>query len=249
MIGINSMMGSSRSFVTSVDIAWAAEHIRFASELPMFNEYRDENGFVRPDNQTQKLMQQRNLDWRLQIPMTLYIIGCKHHKLSPLLLVANRPWVDQPNADEWEPRQKLALEDSLLYTPIDSNAEYVDLSFESGTGSTLYAIGGQHRLMAIRGLKDLVHDGHLDAKTEIGKEAATGRVEIGDIITMSRHRIGRSDIQKLLDERIGIELIPAVMAGETREEALRRLRSLFVHVNRNAAPLAKGKMATAERCS
>ena len=130
-----------------------------------------------------------------------------------------------------------------MYKPIDNNGEYVDLSFESGTGSILYAIDGQHRLMAIRGLKDLVHDGHLHAKTDIGKEKATDRLEIEHIITMSHHRIGRSDIQKLLDERIGIELIPAVMAGETREEALRRLRTLFVHVNRNAAPLAKGELA------
>ena len=242
-VGINSMMGSSRSFVTSVDLSWAAEHIRFASELPIFNEYRDEHGFVKPDKKTQNLIQQRNLDWRRQIPMTLYLAGRENHKFPPLLVVVTRPWVDQPDADEWEPQEGRALEDSLLYTPIDSNAEYVDLSFESGTGSILYAIDGQHRLMAIRGLKDLLHDGHLHAKTDIGKEKTTGRVEIDDIITMSRHRIGRSDIQKLLDERIGIELIPAVMAGETRDEALRRLRTLFVHVNRNAAPLAKGELA------
>ena len=241
-VGINSMMGSSRSFVTSVDLSWAAEHIRFASELPIFNEYRDEDGFVKPNKRTQHLIQQRNLDWRRQIPMTLYLAGRENHKFPPLLVVVTRPWVDQPDSDKWGPQHR-ALEDSLLYTPIDSNAEYVDLSFESGTGSILYAIDGQHRLMAIRGLKDLVRDGHLHAKTDIGKEKATGRLEIDHIITMSRLRIGRSDIQKLLDERIGIELIPAVMAGETRDEALRRLRTLFVHVNRNAAPLAKGELA------
>ena len=241
-VAINSMMGSSRSFVTSFDLSWAAEHIRFASELPIFNEYRDEHGFIKPDKKTQHLIQQRNLDWRRQIPMTLYLAGRENHKFPPLLVVVTRPWVDQPDSDKWGPQGR-ALEDSLLYTPIDSNAEYVDLSFESGTGSILYAIDGQHRLMAIRGLKDLVRDGHLHAKTDIGKEKATGRLEIDHIITMSRNRIGRSDIQKLLDERIGIELIPAVMAGETREEALRRLRTLFVHVNRNAAPLEKGELA------
>lgn len=241
-VGINSMMGSSRSFVTSVDLSWAAEHIRFASELPIFNEYRDEHGFVKPDKRTQDLIQQRNLDWRRQIPMTLYLASRENHKFPPLLVVVTRPWVDDPDSDNWGSKGR-ALEDSLLYTPIDSNAEYVDLSFESGTGSILYAIDGQHRLMALRGLKDLVRDGHLHAKTDIGKERPGGRLEIDHIITMSRHRIGRSDIQKLLDERIGIELIPAVMAGETREEALRRLRTLFVHVNRNAAPLAKGELA------
>ena len=83
-VGINSMMGSSRSFVTSVDLSWAAEHIRFASELPIFNEYRDEHGFVKPDKRTQHLIQQRNLDWRRQIPMTLYLAGRENHKFPPL---------------------------------------------------------------------------------------------------------------------------------------------------------------------
>lgn len=241
-VGINSMMGSSRSFVTTVNLSWAAEHIRFASELPIFNEYRDPHGFVRPNKSTQHLIQQRNLDWRRQIPMTLYLASRVNHKFPPLLVVVTRPWVDEPTSDQWGPHSR-ALEDSLLYTPIDSNAEYVDLSFESGTGSILYAIDGQHRLMAIRGLKDLVRDGHLHAKSDVGREKAKGRLEIEHIITMSHDRIGRSDIQKLLDEKIGIELIPAVMAGETRADALRRLRTLFVHVNRNAAPLAKGELA------
>ena len=241
-IGINSMMGSSRSFVTSVDLSWAAEHIKFATELPIFNEYRDEQGFVKPDKRTQHLIQQRNLDWRRQVPMTLYLAGRHNHKFPALLVVVTRPWVDEPHADEWG-TQGRAREDSLSYSPIDSNSEFVDLSFESGTGSILYAIDGQHRLMAIRGLKNLVRDGYLYAKTDIGKEKATGRLEIDHIVAMSRRRIGRSDIHKLLDERIGIELIPAVMAGETRDEALRRLRTLFVHVNRNAAPLARGELA------
>ena len=241
-VGINSMMGSSRSFVTSFDLSWAAENIRFASELPIFNEYRDDHGFVKPDNRTKHLIQQRQLDWRRQVPMTLYLAARENHKFPPLLVVVTRQWVDQPDADEWGP-QKRALEDSLLYAPIDSNAEFVDLSFETGTGSILYAIDGQHRLMALRGLKDLVRDGHLYKKSAIGEEQKKNRLEIDHIIAMSRHRIGRSDIQKLLDERIGIELIPAVMAGETREEALQRLRTLFVHVNRNATPLAKNELA------
>ena len=93
------MMGSSRSFVTSVDLSWAAEHIRFASELPIFNEYRDEHGFVKPDKSTQHLIQQRNLDWRRQIPMTLYLSSRENHKFPPLLVVVTRPWVDQPHSD------------------------------------------------------------------------------------------------------------------------------------------------------
>ena len=41
---------------------------------------------------------------------------------------------------------------------------------------------------------------------------------------------------------MGVEFIPAVMKGETREEARRRIRSIFVHVNKNAKPLTPGEL-------
>ena len=46
-----------------------------------------------------------------------------------------------------------------------------------------------------------------------------------------------------MDERIGIEIVPAVIMGETRERALRRLRQLFVDVNEHAKSLTPGELA------
>ncbi len=50
-------------------------------------------------------------------------------------------------------------------------------------------------------------------------------------------------MQSLPKEKIGIEFICAVAPGETRTQARRRVRSIFVHVNLMAAPLTKGQLA------
>ncbi len=51
-------------------------------------------------------------------------------------------------------------------------------------------------------------------------------------------------LQNLAKEKIGIEFIPAVAPGETREEARRRVRSIFVHVNLTVVRLSKGQLAS-----
>ena len=50
-----------------------------------------------------------------------------------------------------------------------------------------------------------------------------------------------TDLRKILNETMSIEFIPAVIKGETREEARARLRSYFVSINKNAKKLVKVK--------
>ena len=240
IIGHNSMMGTSRSFVTSVTLSWAAENIRFASELPIFNEFKDKKtGMVIADKKTQHLIQQRNPDWRRQLPMTLYLAVRSNHKFPAMLVVVTQSWVDDNAPDYWD-AQGRAQRDSLSYDPLDSSGRLAHLLLDD---STAYAIDGQHRLMAIRGLKELIDKGRLAAKRKIGTEISGRAATIDDLVRESGGRLGRGHLHALLDERIGIEIVPAVMRGETRREALRRLRSIFVHVNRTAKRLSKGELA------
>ena len=240
IVGLSSMMGTSRSFVTSVSLSWAAENIRFASELPMFKQHRDEDGRIVPNKYTQHLIQQREPDWTRQLPMTLYLAARTNHKFPPVLVVATRPWVDDVRSDQWS-KDGIALYDSLLYEPIDSNGYFANLSVESGT--ILYAIDGQHRLMAIKGLRELIDTGRLTIRQKTGAAKATRAVTVDDIVAISNGVMDLADIQALPDEKIGLEVIPAVMRNERHDEALRRLRNIFVHVNRTAKPLSKGQLA------
>ena len=239
-VGMSSFMGGVRSFVTTASLSWAAQYIRFATELPIFNEYRDEFGKVHPNKYTQHLIQQRNPDWRRQVPMTRYLAARKNHKFPPLLVVVSQAWVNETNHDLWDANGK-AMQDSMSYIALDSYGQFVDLTFQEG--DHLYAIDGQHRLMAIKGLVELCSNGQLHDKQESGKAKTSGVLKVDDIIEESRGTIDRSTLQKLSDEKIGIELIPAVIREEAHPEALRRLRSVFVHVNRTAKPLSRGELA------
>ena len=104
----------------------------------------------------------------------------------------------------------------------------------------VFALDGQHRLMGIQGLMELIKTGKLSRynkqKKTIGKA-----ITIDDLIKINH--IELPEIQKLAYEQIGIEFIPAVVKGETRAEARRRVRSIFAHVNLTAVKLSKGQIA------
>lgn len=242
LLTLETLMGTNRSFVTSVSLEWVAQKVKFASELPLFHEdQRDpvKKGRIILDKETAALVQQREPDWSRQYPMVMYLTKRNTRKFPPILVVCTQPWVDDPNADEWSDSDT-ALRDSVTGHSLDSLGRIVDLRVSEE--DFLYAIDGQHRLMAIMGLRDLLSEGHLYPKDSNGREKTT-KITLTEIVEQSDHAVGRSDLQQMMAERIGIEIIPAVCRGETRAEALRRIRSVFVHVNRTAKPLSQGELA------
>ncbi len=157
LIGLTSQMGLTRSYVTSSSLEWIGEHLRFANQLPIFNEKIDKKtGKIIIDRETLTLIQQRELDWRRQYPMTLYLAKRKQHKFPPMLVVSWQPWVGNPNANEWS--NDKALKDSINAQGLDNESYYVDI--EITDTDQLYVIDGQHRLMAIQGLSNLLNKGN-----------------------------------------------------------------------------------------
>ena len=237
LLTVASKMGASRSFITSVSLEWIAEKLRYANQLSIFNEKKDDDGRIIVDEDTISMIQQRAPDFSRQLPMTLYLAVRKTHKFPPILAVITQTWADNSNSDEWASDGR-ALHDSCSATPLDSGGHYMSLRVSEN--DFLYAIDGQHRLMAIRGLKKLVDEGHLHGRSKIGKEQNQDFTR-KDILDLTHGAVSHSSLQALMSERIGIEIIPAVLKGETQNEARRRLRSIFVHVNRNAKPLTRGE--------
>lgn len=226
-------MGEIISFVTSVDLGWVAGRVRFAANLPMFREKSDSEGKrIKADQSTIADIQQRQPDWSRQLEMTAYLAIRKHHKFPPLLLVGYQDWIYDEKAEEWGVDNR-AMQDSLTATPMESKGFYCDLDF---TGTQFYALDGQHRLMAIIGLRDLLTKGVL-YKSKTGGEPTSSSITRDEIIELI-HKETNEDkgaihnrLEGLMNERIGIEIMPAVSYGETYEEALLRLRQTFVDVN------------------
>lgn len=237
-LALSSRMGGSRSYVTSVSLEWIAKRLRYASQLPIFKQKIDADGRIVVDAETIDMVQQRNPDYSRQWPMTLYLAARKSHKFPPILAVVTQAWADNPDSDNWN-SNKRATKDSCVVMPLDDDGYYVDLRLSEN--DFLYAIDGQHRLMGIEGLAKLLSTGKIFKRSKVGKELPQS-FAIEDIVNELDNSITHADLQKLMSERIGIEIIPAVMKNETQEEARRRLRSIFVHVNRHAKPLAKGEL-------
>lgn len=230
-------MGGTEAFIGSVTIQWLAQRIRFASQLPLFRQKIDESGKVAIDEETVHEIQQRPLDWSRQAPLAQYLAARRHHKFPPVLVVMSRPWVDDPYSDGWNPDGR-AVESVAQFTPLDNKGVVGVLDVSEAV--EIYALDGQHRLMGAQGLMQLIQTGELRRKKIDGKET-DGVITVDDLV--DEYGINQADVQTLGSERIGVELISAVTPRESREEARRRVRSIFVHVNRMASPLSKGQLA------
>ena len=235
MLVQKTMMGKTVAFLGSVTLEWFDQKVRFASALPLFRKSLSETGELIIDEETVDEIQQRPLDWSRQAPLAQYLATNRNHKFPPVLAVATRDWVDHPGSDEWGSDGK-AMTAAVKFTPLDQSGQIglLDVSDEV----EIYALDGQHRLMGVTGLMTLIKTGRLNRKRKDGTEVRSA-VTVEDIDEL--YGVQQEEIQTRGHERIGIEFISAVVAGETREKAKRRVRSIFVHVNTMAAPLSKSQ--------
>ena len=236
-------MGSGKSYLTSVSLQWVAVRVKFAYQLPIFERERSNSDLpsdsdIEVTEKTEEYIQQRRPDWRRQLPMTTYLATRQHHKFPPLLLVAYQDWMYDKTSKNWDREGKAKLS-AIKATSLDSKAAYVDLDVEEGT--QYFALDGQHRLMGIRGLRDLL-DGALIAKKQDGSPSSRSKITL-DAVEKECNKTAGSLLKNIMSETIGIEIIPAVMKGETLKEAISRLRHIFVDVNQNARRLSDSEIA------
>jgi DGQHR domain-containing protein len=227
-------MGGSESYIGAVTLQWLADRVKYASEMSLLSDrYQAEDQNISIDSKTIEIIQQRPLDWSRQAALVQYLGSRTSHKFPPVLVTIDRAWVDDNYADEWG-RGGKANESAAIFTAIDGN-DSVGL-LDVGESVRIYALDGQHRLMGVQGLMELLRTGELPRYNK-------DRHPVGNKIT--RAELGTSDeyLESLPQETIGIEFISAVVKGETQLEARRRIRSIFVHVNLMAIALSKGQLA------
>ncbi|MBO3457748.1 DGQHR domain-containing protein [Aetokthonos hydrillicola Thurmond2011] len=231
-------MGGSEAYIGSTTLEWFAGRVRFASALPLLQQkYNSQTDNVEIDAESIDEIQQRPLDWSRQLPLAQYLAVRKNHKFPPVLVVINQPWVDNPKAPEWDEKGR-ATKSTTEFTPLDKdgNLGLLNLCEEN---VTIYALDGQHRLMGVQGLMELLKTGELQ-RYKKDKSPDDTLITVSSLI--EHYQLQPAYLESLPKEKIGIEFICAVAAGETRTEARRRVRSIFVHVNLMAAPLTKGQI-------
>ena len=232
-------MGGTEAYVGSVTLEWFASQVRFASFLPLLrNKYNPDTDNIEIDASSIDDIQQRPLDWSRQAPLVQYLAARKNHKFPAILAVISQPWVDDSKSTEWDSEGR-AKKSTTDFTSLDDDGKLglLDISEEN---VTIYALDGQHRLMAVQGLMEILENGKLP-RYKKDKGASNNFITITDLI--EKYQVEADYLEQLPQEKIGIEFICAVAEGETREEARRRVRSIFVHVNLMAVPLSKGQLA------
>ena len=242
---LRTRMGETSSYVTTVTLKWVAENVQFAQDLPIFKGKIDKTTKkILVDEKTIGDIQQRPPDWSRQLPMALYLATRRNHKFPPLLVVGYQDWVYNDNAEQWD-MDNSAMQDSLTVISLEPKAIYCDLDVNN---TKYYALDGQHRLMAIIGLRDLLQKGKLFSLDVNGKpnpKRFITREAVIEEIQKERHEDEgtiHNRLESLMNESIGLEIIPAVTHGEKYKEALFRLRGTFVDVNENAKRLTTGEL-------
>ena len=187
-------MGQIPSYIASVPLAWIAKHIKFAGDMPnLIDNVNPVSKEIMVDHFSIDHIQQRRPDWRRQLPMTVYLTVQEKHKFPPLLVSGEI--------------SAIPLEDGLYKLSVDDN-------------TVLYALDGQHRLMAIQGVHELLTNKRLFPRDQDGNEKKTGEVNFQHIAcAIEKQSDYKPDdsavadrLQEIMYERIGIEIIPTTDA-------------------------------------
>ena len=239
-IALPARMGTSKSYLVSVSLGWIAANVHFAHDLPIFRKYlRKDSMEIDINDVTSAYLQQCAPDCTRQLPMAMYLATRRHHKFPPLLLVSCQDWVYDETHDMWDPHGR-ARENSLNVVGLDTRSCVMDLDV---TNTRYFALDGQHRLMAIKGLKSLLDNRRMSARKKDGA-AISGKDVTRDKIEgyLEEQGLDPDELQGAMDETMGVEIIPAVQNRETFRESVSRLRNVFVDVNENAKRVEKGEL-------
>jgi hypothetical protein len=227
-------MGRSTKYVGSARLGWIGNNIKLFTQMPLFkNKIDKKRGTFIIDHATAADLRQRAPDWSRQQILVNYLLRHPTRQFPAILVIVEEPWVNELDAPEWEDDEngeKRATRTSMPFEPLDPDGKVGLLRI---AGINAYVIDGSHRLLGIRGVQELLVEGYLTLKRK-GGEATKKTAELDDLLR--EFGVMHADVASLLEEKMSVEFIPAVLKGETREEARIRVRSVFVHVNKSAEP-------------
>lgn len=213
---------------------WVGQNINMGSEMPFMQSQIDEQGKLTITATNAEEIRQRAPDYTRQVELTAYLAHDKRRKFGTILGVISPSWIDDPKSENWD-KDGYAKVDAINYECLDDNGHLCIINYNN---VRVYALDGQHRVMGIRGLQDLAYKGQLEVKKKEG--TPTGTIYKKDMF-LKEFNIEFGELEKILDESLCVEYIPAVLKGETREDATRRVRSVFVAINKYARKTDKGE--------
>ena len=205
------------SYMTVQTLNFVAEKMLMGAQMPFMREMIDkDNGKLTLDSESIEMIMQRAPDWTRQMELTAYLLR-DNHKFTSLLAVAEPTWINDPDSSNYGEDGR-ALKDAIEYESLTSDGSFGLLNLEN---LKIFALDGQHRVIGIRGVKELLDTGQITYKDKIGN-AKKDEFEKREYL-IEKLDTRSSAFSKILDETISIEFIPAILQGETRDQARIRL--------------------------
>ncbi len=226
------------SYVTVQTLRFVADKILMGNQMPLMREqYDQKTGKFNVDSESIEIIMQRAPDWTRQMELTAYLLR-DNHKFTSILAVAEPSWINDPDSSNYGEDGR-ALKDAIDFETLTTDGTFGMINLER---LELFALDGQHRIMGIRGVKELLDTGKITYKDKAGNQKKDEFEKREFLIEKLQTR--STALSKILDETISIEFIPAILQGETREQARIRLRNYFVDINKYAKKIQKGDEAS-----
>ena len=157
------------SFVTVQTLSFVSEKILMGSQMPFMREKINidkkskDYGKLILDNESIEMIMQRAPDWTRQMELTGYLLR-DNHKFTSILAVAEPSWINDPTSSNFGEDGR-SLKDAIEYESLTTDGTFGILNLEN---LKIFALDGQHRIMGIRGVKELLDSGQITYKDKAG---------------------------------------------------------------------------------
>ena len=248
---IKAKSGTSTSYLCRADNQWAANNLNLflqmesASAFVKKKEDKDGNfdGYMlEVDQESADEIKQRQPDFARTHQLAIYLLTQPNRQFPPFLAVTEAPWVlYTPDMEEyseyWDEEDR--AKQSVIQPLFNLNSDGSSVLISQNDLKQSFVIDGSHRLIALQSLYNCSKYGDLPKYRKDGKILGSDHVD--DIAR--NNGLTRADLfqQEVMKESFGVQFFSAVEKGETLKEANRRIRSLFVHVNKTANPPSAGE--------
>ena len=243
LIATKTISGESVSYLSSAPATWIAKNISLFVEMKSASNMveTDDNGnySLVVDEKTSNDIKQRKPDFARAHLIALYLLSQKHPQFPPFLLVVEDDWCnmtpDDPDYvkywDEERRARKSVIDPTFSFSDDIANL----LPRDQFDKNNCYVIDGSHRTIALQAIENFERLGTLEKRQRDGARVAESLqdTDLEAIIGISAQEINDAK-RRVMKSSFGVQFFSAVEAGETREEASRRVRSLFVHINKTA---------------
>ncbi|GEM_PF-2374086 len=222
------------SYTALHSLEWISRHIRLGSEMPfMENKIDHQTGRLIVDYSNADEIKQRAPDWTRQAALAAYLAQ-PQRKFGPIMAVISPDWVEDPNHENWDERGRARL-GAAEFLPLEPGGTIGLVKLD---GVRVYALDGQHRILGMRGLRELRDQGFLQLRTKDGTPRGS---EFSRDEFFESFGLGIEELQAIFNDTMPVEYIPAVVVGETHSEATRRIRRTFIALNSYAKKTEKGE--------